>query len=227
MRSGRMWKADGVALVIAIDGPAGSGKSTLARRLAETLGLAYLNTGAMYRALAARALAAGVEPGDEAGLVRVLSAMEFSIGEPPAASLRIEGVAPGPDLEGEDVEAAVSRVARHPAVRLAMRDLQRDLGRGGAVVEGRDIGTVVFPEAALKVFLVADEKARASRRRRERGGGADVEEALASRDRRDAEVNPPVPATDAFVIDTGVLDTEATFRRAVELARAAWTEAGA
>lgn len=214
-----MWKADRVRTIIAIDGPAGSGKSTLARRLAEALGLPYLNTGSMYRALAARALVRGVSPEDEGALLDLLSTMSFDIDGAPIPSLRIDGTEPGEELVGTPVEAAVSTVARHPAVRHAMRDLQRGLGAPGAVVEGRDIGSVVFPGADVKLFLVADEDARRARRRRERGGDDAVAEALTDRDRRDARVNAPVPPAGAVVLDTAALDAEQTFAAALEAVR--------
>lgn len=203
--------------VIAIDGPAGSGKSTLSRRLAAALGLSYLNTGLMYRALAERALSQGIEPDDEDSLLAALEGMTFGLSGQAPASLVVDGAAPGPELEGAGVEGAVSRVARHPGVRAAMRDLQRALGSVGAVVEGRDIGTVVFPEADLKIFLAADEGMRAERRRRDRGDDHGVAEALASRDRLDARVNALVPADDATVIDTGEKDADETFEAAMDL----------
>lgn len=203
--------------VIAIDGPAGSGKSTLARRLAAALGLSYLNTGLMYRALASRALSEGISADDETSLLACLERISFGLsGEAPAA-LSVDGARPGPELEHAEVEASVSRVARHPMVRAAMRDLQRDLGSVGAVVEGRDIGTVVFPDADLKIFLIADEDRRAERRRVDRGDDSGVAEALASRDRLDARVNPLVPAGDAEVIDTGEKDADRTFEAALAL----------
>lgn len=216
-----MWKGDGMPTVIAIDGPAGSGKSTLSRRLAAALGLAYLNTGLMYRALAFRALTQEVSPNDEAALLGILEEMEFGLseglsGEGPA-SLMIDGDPPVAALERAEVEASVSQVARHPGVRAAMRELQRALGSVGAVVEGRDIGTVVFPDADLKIFLVADEGRRAERRRRDRDDHPGVEEALASRDRLDARVNALAPAADASVIDTGEMDADRTFEAALAL----------
>lgn len=214
-----MWKADGVSTIIAIDGPAGSGKSTLARRLADALGLPYLNTGLMYRALAARALDRGVPPDDEDALLATMDGITFSVEGGPIATLRIDGVEPGEDLVGAAVEAAVSSVARHPRVRRAMRDLQRALGGRGGVVEGRDIGTVVFPTADLKIFLVADEAARAARRRRERGGDDAVAAALTDRDRRDARVNAPVPPQGALVLDTSSLDADATLAAALAAVR--------
>lgn len=215
----RMWKADGVSAIIAIDGPAGSGKSTLARRLAEALDLPYLNTGLMYRALAARGLAEAVSPDDAPGLLDVLARMAFAMEGAPTATLRIDGALPGGDLAGPAVEAAVSSVAGHPAVRRAMRDLQRELGRAGGVVEGRDIGSVVFPDADAKIFLVADEGARAARRRSERGGDDAVAAALADRDRRDARTHAHVPPEGAVVLDTGLLDADATFVAALAAVR--------
>ena len=215
-----MWKADGMRRpVIAIDGPAGSGKSTLARALALELEVPYVNTGLMYRALAARALEVGVDPDDGDALRALLGPMRFALAGGPPASLRIDGREPGPELTAPPVEAAVSRVARHPAVRAAMRDLQRSLGADGGAIEGRDIGTVVFPDADVKLFLSAEEAERAERRRRERGGAETVSEALAARDRQDARVNPFVPAADAIAIDTSALDAEATLERALAIVR--------
>lgn len=214
-----MWKADGVGFIVAIDGPAGSGKTTLARRLADVLRLPYLNTGLMYRALAARALAEGVAPNDGDALLDVLRVIRFSMaGDAP--TLRIEGSEAGPGLIGTEVEAIVSAVAQHPEIRVAMRDLQRALGAPGGVIEGRDIGTVVFPDADVKFFLLADPEARAARRRAERGGDDAVAAALGDRDRRDARVHPPVAPADAIVLDTGSLDAEQTYTRAIEEVRA-------
>lgn len=206
-----------MGMIIAIDGPAGSGKTTLARRLADALDLPYLNTGLMYRVLAARALTAGVSPADAAALLRLLGGIAFTMGGD--RSLRIDGSDPGPELIASDVEGIVSTVARHPEVRTAMRDLQRALGAPGGVIEGRDIGSVVFPDADAKLFLVADPAARAERRRDERGGDVAVAAALGDRDRRDARVNAPVPTADAIVLDTGSLDAEETYAAAIAAIR--------
>jgi CMP/dCMP kinase len=189
--------------VVAIDGPAGAGKSTLARALAEVLGLAYLNTGAMYRAVAAAAIRAGVSPDDASALEALARRMRFELddGSPPA--LVIDGRAPDPELSSAEVEAAVSEVAGHPRVRDVLRREQRRLGSRGAVVEGRDIGTVVFPDADVKVFLRAAAAERAARRQAERGAAdPKLAEALDRRDARDARTNPLVPAADAEVVDT-------------------------
>jgi cytidylate kinase len=189
--------------VVAIDGPAGAGKSTLARTLARALGVAYLNTGAMYRSLAAEALRRGLDPSDGPVLAGVASSLRFSMdrGDPP--SLRVDGRRPGDDLATAEVEAVVSLVARHPEVRAVLRAAQRRLGAGGAVVEGRDIGTAVFPDADLKVFLEADRGERAARRQAERGNrDPAMAEALDRRDALDARTNPLIPAVDALVVDT-------------------------
>jgi cytidylate kinase len=208
--------------LIAIDGAAGSGKSTLARLLATTLGLPYVNTGAMYRALTLAALRLGIDVEDEDALVRLMETLDFTLSsagpeepQPASRELWIDGAPPSDELESPDVEANVSAVARHPAVRAAMRAAQRALGKGGAVMEGRDIGTAVFTDAPLKLFLVAAPEERADRRVEERGS-EQVAGALHERDRRDARVNLLVPAEDAVVIDTSDLDVDGTLRVALE-----------
>ena len=207
--------------LIAIDGAAGSGKSTLARLLATTLALPYINTGAMYRALTLAALRLGIDVEDEDALVRLMDTLDFTLSsagseqpQPAPRELWIDGASPSDELESPDVEANVSAVARHPAVRAAMRAAQRALGEGGAVMEGRDIGTAVFPDAPVKLFLMAAPEERAGRRVEERGS-EQVAGALDDRDRRDARVNLLVPAEDAVVIDTSDLDVDDTLRVAL------------
>ncbi|HEY7659548.1 MAG TPA: (d)CMP kinase [Actinomycetota bacterium] len=207
--------------VIAIDGPAGSGKSTLARRLALELGLPYVNTGLMYRAVAARALEEGLDLDDEASLAATARELRFDL-DPTVrpAELTVDGGRPEASLSSPEVESTVSRVARHPEVREVLRQDQRRLAAGGAVMEGRDIGTVVAPDAALKVFLQAHPEQRSRRRARERDAPAqETAEAISARDAQDARTNPFVPAPDAVVLDTTRLSAEESFRRAMELVR--------
>lgn len=192
--------------VIAIDGPAGSGKSTLARALASELGLPYVDTGLMYRAVALRALRKGIDPNDDEALAAAAAELTFDLDlerRPP--ELLIDGSSPDAALRSEDVESVVSQVARHRAVRSRLRDEQRRLGSSGAVMEGRDIGSVVFPEATLRVVLEAHPEERATRRAVERDAKVpDVGEAIARRDEQDAR---NVPALEAdLVVDTTHLD---------------------
>jgi cytidylate kinase len=203
--------------VVAIDGPAGSGKSTLARRLARELHLPYLNTGMMYRALAARALDRSVAPDDAPELERLTRTLSFAIAGNDPPELVIDGAPPTPSLTSPEVESIVSTVARHPGVREVMRTVQRQLGLAGSVMEGRDIGTVVFPDATVKIFLEAEPRVRAVRRERERGGGGDVAQAVGRRDQLDAKTNPLVPARDAHVIDTTVLGPEEVLAESLRL----------
>jgi cytidylate kinase len=213
--------------VVAVDGPAGAGKSTLARALAEILRLAYVNTGAMYRAVTAAALARGVDPEDGPGLADLARSMRFALGPGSPPSLTIEGRPPDPDLSSASVEAAVSQVAGHPQVRDVLRDEQRRLGNEGSVMEGRDIGTVVFPDADVKIFLLAAPHERAARRQVERGDhDRELAAALERRDARDARTNPLVPAPDASVVDTSGRGVEDVLAEVLALVRAGGVEPG-
>jgi CMP/dCMP kinase len=204
---------------VAIDGPAGSGKSTLARNLAIRLGLPYVNTGLMYRALTRRALDQGVATSDASGLAALVREMRFAIAGSDPPSLTIDRANPGPEVLTPEVEASVSAVARHPEVRAPMAAEQRRLALRGAVVEGRDIGSVVFPGADVKIFLVASIEERAERRVGERKAtGKDEDEltrALASRDALDGALNPFVRAEDAVAIDTTGLDPDGVLSEAL------------
>jgi cytidylate kinase len=201
--------------VVAIDGPAGAGKSTLARAVALELRLPYVNTGLMYRALAERALARGIRADDEAGLFHLAREIEFSLSPGEGGSLLIEGHDPPASLGSPEVEAVVSNVARHPEVRSVLRKEQRVLGASGCVMEGRDIGSVVFPDADVKIFLSADPAVRAGRRGSERGAG----EAVARRDRIDSRTNPMEPARDAYVLDSTSMDADEVRAEALRLIR--------
>jgi cytidylate kinase len=207
--------------VIAIDGSAGSGKSTLARGLAEALGLPYVNTGIMYRALTLAALDGGVDPDDGPALARLMSRLRFSLSSGVPQELEVEGSSPSAALLSDRVEGEVSHVARHPEVRALMREGQRTLGLPGAVVEGRDIGSVVFPDAPLKLFLTAEPDKRGERRAEQRGvtDADEVEEALLRRDTWDAQVNPFEPAADAIVLDTSDRTVDDTLRDAIAIVR--------
>ncbi len=190
--------------VIAIDGPAGSGKSTVARAVAERLGVAYLDTGAMYRAVALATLRRGVDPADAAAVARVAREVDIQIDD----EVVVDGVEAAKEIRGPEVSRAVSDVAANPEVRRELVERQRRWAeeRGRCVVEGRDIGSVVFPDAGLKVYLTASDEARAGRRSKE-GGDVDYDAVAADIARRDEVdssrgASPLVVAEGAEVIDT-------------------------
>src|SRR3546814_761131 len=197
--------------VIAIDGPAGSGKSTVARALATRLGLEYLDTGAMYRGVTFAALRRGIDPADADIVARMVQDVELVM-SPDA--VHVDGVDASIEIRGPQVSRAVSIVAANPAVRAEMVRRQRAwvTTRGGGVLEGRDIGTVVFPDADLKVYLTADPDVRAQRRSKE---VTDLDYATVAADmaRRDAldsgrEASPLTQAPDAFHLDTSGMTVE-------------------
>jgi cytidylate kinase len=196
-------------VVVAIDGPAGSGKSTVARRVAERAGLRYLDTGATYRALTLALLRRGIPVEDAEAVADAAKAVDLTLELPPgpagAARVLLDGVEPGPALRTPEVNAAVSVVAAVPAVRELLVGLQRSLvAVGGIVAEGRDIGTVVWPDADVKVFLTASEHERVRRRGGDAEGGGETAETLARRDAIDSgrAASPTRPAADALVIDS-------------------------
>jgi cytidylate kinase len=189
--------------VIAIDGPAGSGKSTVARRLAQRLGLDYLDTGAMYRAITFAALRRGIDPADTGPVAQLARAVDLDV---TTEHVRVDGVDATIEIRGPEVSRAVSLVAANPEVRAELVRRQREWAyeRSGGVMEGRDIGTVVFPDATLKVYLTASPEARAGRRAKE-VTDLDYETVAADLARRDAlddRTTPLVGAPDAVVIDT-------------------------
>ena len=209
------------AFIIAVDGPAAAGKGTLARRLAVEFRLAHLDTGALYRATARDAMAAGVDPADAAAAAGIAAKLD-------PASLA------DPALRDEKVGRVASIVSAHPAVRAALLDYQRNFAyhppndAEGAVLDGRDVGTVVCPQATVKLFVTASLEARAGRRLRELEAAGDPADAavvladLQARDERDSKrsASPLKPATDAVVLDTSGLDADEAFGAAVSIVRA-------
>lgn len=204
-------RANGI--VIAIDGPAGVGKSTVGKLVALRLGYSFISTGKMYRALAWKALEAGVSLEDDAALVSLARSLkwEFPKGSGPEADVSLDGRRLGLELADERTGRASSAIAKLPGVRLFMKDMQRQAGlSGGVVMEGRDIGTNVFPDAELKVYLDASPEARAERRvaqLKAQGMAADYAEILDFIVKRDAQdsgraVNPLRKADDALYLDS-------------------------
>lgn len=202
-------------VIIAIDGPAASGKSTVARTLAERLGTGYLDTGAMYRAVAAEALRRELPLDDDAALIALASSLSLRFERDEGSPVPTKVLADGRDVTREirtpGVDSAVSPVSAVPGVRRAMVRVQRELGADGDwVVEGRDIGTVVFPDAAVKVFLTASAEERARRREIDmrrlglRLGAEDVQRRLEARDEYDStrQASPLLAAEDAVRLDT-------------------------
>ena len=197
--------------IIAIDGPAGSGKSTVGRALARHLGLDYLDTGAMYRSVTFAAIRRGIDPSEAEVLGRIVTDIELDVGP---EVVTVDGVDATIEIRGPEVSRAVSIVAANPAVRVEMVRRQREWAQrhGGGVIEGRDIGSVVFPEAELKVYLTADPEVRAQRRSKE-VTDLDYETVAADLARRDAldqgrETSPLVEADGAFLVDTSGLTVE-------------------
>ncbi|MBD3368348.1 MAG: (d)CMP kinase [Candidatus Eisenbacteria bacterium] len=210
-------------MIIAIDGPAASGKSTTARAVAERLGYTYIDSGAMYRAAALAAMRRGVDLDDVEELTRVAESSTIEL--TPTGAVLLDGEDVTTAIRTRAVSDAASVVSTVPGVRRALVREQRRLGRHeNCVMEGRDIGTVVFPEADLKVFLTAGVRERARRRHAEDPeGGATLEEIereIAERDRRDESRNdsPLVRARDAVVVDTTSLTIEDQVDRVIELA---------
>jgi cytidylate kinase len=206
-------------MIVAIDGPAGAGKSTVARKLAERLGFRYLDTGAMYRALTWLAMRESLPLGEDEPIGKL--AVEHPVTFDEVGRVLIDGVDVTSSIRQSRIDRNVPVVARHPAVREVMRERQRELGQqGNCVIEGRDIGTVVAPNAEVKVYLQADPEVRAKRRQAERPDiGAD---ALATdlRTRDESDRVRMQPADDAVLIDTTDLEVDDVVARIEELVRA-------
>ena len=203
--------------VVAIDGPAGAGKSTLAEAVAAHLGVERLDSGAMYRAVAWSALRHGVDPADTEAVARLARAIHIEAAE----EVIVDGEDATDAIRSAEVDAAVSAVAANPEVRAELVARQRAwvASRGRGVVEGRDIGTVVLPDADLKVYLTASSETRAERRSRERADGRsvdDVHRALVRRDRLDStRPTSPLPSPEDVADDARVIDSTGKSARAV------------
>jgi cytidylate kinase len=213
--------------VVALDGPSGTGKSTVARRLAQRLSARYLDTGAMYRAATVAVLRAGADPDDSDAVIDAVAAAHIEIAtDPEAPSVRVDGEPVDDAIRSADVTRAVSAVSAVPEVRTRMVTQQRELiGAGGIVVEGRDIGAVVWPAARPKVFLTASASVRARRRAGELGPDADLDAVaadIARRDRLDSSraTSPLAKAVDAVELDTTDLDIDDVVDRLVDMTRA-------
>lgn len=218
------------AFVITIDGPAGTGKSTVARRVAQALDAGYLDTGAMYRIVTLAVLRASVEPTDEPAVAALLPELAFD--SPTNAGRQrhlLHGVDVGSEIRDSAVTLAVTPVSANPAVRAWLLGRQRRLARSGRmVVEGRDIGTVVVPDADLKIYLTADADERARRRQRQSaalvgGSGPDLAAVATDLERRDSKdasrTHAPLQAAaDAIVVDSSALAVEETVARVLALA---------
>jgi cytidylate kinase len=211
-------------LIVAIDGPGGSGKSTVSRETGRRLRLPHLDTGAFYRAATVVTLERGIDPGDGPGIAAALASVDIRFDD---GRTMLDGEDVSERIRSEWVTAAVSRLSANPEVRRLMVDRQRSwvaCHGGSAVVEGRDIGTVVFPDAPVKVFLTARPQVRARRRSAEGSVAAEeslVAAELARRDRFDStrEVSPLRPAAGAVEIDTSDMDVAEVVERIVELVR--------
>ena len=209
--------------VVALDGPSGTGKSTVARRLARRLGARYLDTGAMYRAATVAALRKGVDLSDGVAITTVVEGAKIEIStDPENASIVLDGEPVDEEIRSGETTASVSAVSAVPAVRALLVDAQRALiADGGIVVEGRDIGSVVWPTARPKIYLTASPEARARRRAGETGGEvAAVAADIARRDRLDSTraASPLTRSADAIELDTTELDIDQVVDRLVELA---------
>jgi CMP/dCMP kinase len=216
-------------LVVAVDGTSGSGKSSTSRGVADRLGLRYLDTGAMFRAMTWWLLGAGVDVHDPAAVAARCGEPEILSGtDPLAPTITVDGVDVSVGIRSDEVNAAVSPVSAVPEVRARLLELQRaviaeESAHGGIVVEGRDIGTVVWPDADVKVFLTASEGERARRRSGDASGGGETAETLARRDAIDSgrAASPTRAAADALIIDSTTRPVDQVVDQLLQLIEAA------
>jgi cytidylate kinase len=217
-------------MIIALDGPSGAGKSTLGRMIARELNLLYLDTGAMYRAAALAVIEAGIGATDRAAIAEVVERADINLeGDPDSLQVRLNGRDVSKEIRTEEVSHSSSVISTIPEVRRILVNRQREMGRGsgGVVLDGRDIGTVVFPQADIKFFLTAAPEARAQRRYEEdrlKERDATFEDTLTdinTRDRRDStrDDSPLSIADDAIVIDSTELSIDEVFERMLEVIR--------
>lgn len=218
--------ADGAApLVVAIDGPAGAGKSTVGRAVADRLGLDYLDTGAMYRAVTFAALRRGLDPADEDPIAELSESLDMTVtATPTGTAVCVDGVDATIEIRGREVTSAVSAVAANSRVRAELVRRQRRwvADRSGGVIEGRDIGSVVFPNASLKLFVTASPRVRAERRVAEIGGDvAEVEASIIERDRKDStrDDSPLTEVSDSVLLDTSGLTIDEVVEQVLGLLR--------
>jgi cytidylate kinase len=209
-------------MIVAIDGPSGAGKSTLGRKLARALNLLYIDTGSMYRAVALAVMASSISQSDDVAVGSLAGRVDIDLqGDPDSLRVTLGGVDVTDQIRSDEVTHLSSIISTIPAVRRAMVARQRELGRRGAVLNGRDIGTVVFPDADVKFFLTALPQARAERRfieERAQDPSVDFEETFADmteRDRRDStrSDSPLKSADDAIVVDSTGLSVDEVFQR--------------
>ncbi|WP_456382665.1 (d)CMP kinase [Persephonella sp.] len=222
-------------MIIAIDGPAGSGKSTIAKMLARELGFTYIDTGAMYRAVALKVKRAGIDPSDEKAVLKLMENTDIKL-EPAENGVRV--FLDGEDVSGlirtEEIGKIASQIARFSQVRKRLVQMQRELGlkAKNAVIEGRDTGTVIFPDADVKIFMTASPEERANRRYRElvlRGLDVSYEKILTEikeRDRLDEtrKDSPLRPAEDAVIIDTTGKELNQVFQEVLQLVKKRMTQ---
>ena len=216
-------------MIIAIDGPAGSGKSTIAKLLAKELGFTYIDTGAMYRAVALKIKRLGIDPDNKEAVVNVLKETDTRLKTNEEIKVFLDGEDVSSEIRTEEIGKIASKIARYPEVRKILVEMQRKIGEEAknAVIEGRDTGTVIFPDADIKIFMTAKSEVRAERRfkeLKEKGLNVSYEEILkeiVERDKLDTtrEDSPLKPAKDAIIIDTSDKTLKDVFKEILSIVR--------